>query len=133
MPRSGAGSGRIPTEPNAPYYAPRASVRSPERNGRPASTTRYLRGRFAGTVVTAQGYDHERAAAVPARGDADLVAFARLFISNPDLPLRLAIGAPLAAPDRSTFYGGDERGYVDYPGVSASRTERCHQCAGRAA
>ena len=49
--------------------------------------------------------------------DADLVAFARLFLANPDLPQRLALNAPLNEADASTFYGGDERGYTDYPAL----------------
>ncbi len=51
---------------------------------------------------------------------ADLVAFGRLFIANPDLPRRLRKGAPLNAPDRSTFYGGNEKGYTDYPALAAT-------------
>jgi N-ethylmaleimide reductase len=46
---------------------------------------------------------------------ADLVAFGVPFLANPDLPERLRDNLPLNAPDASTFYGGDERGYLDYP------------------
>jgi N-ethylmaleimide reductase len=46
---------------------------------------------------------------------ADLVAFGRPFIANPDLSRRLREGAPLNVPDRTTFYGGDAKGYTDYP------------------
>ncbi|MET0453578.1 MAG: hypothetical protein ABW137_17225, partial [Mycobacterium sp.] len=45
---------------------------------------------------------------------ADLVAFGRLFTSNPDLPRRLQMGYPLTHYDRSTFWGGTEHGYTDY-------------------
>lgn len=48
-------------------------------------------------------------------GVADLVSFGSLFLANPDLPRRLAQGGPFNEPDRATFYGGDERGYTDYP------------------
>ncbi|MDT0461189.1 alkene reductase [Streptomyces sp. DSM 41527] len=48
-------------------------------------------------------------------GAADLLAFGALFLANPDLPRRLASGGPYNEPDRTTFYGGDERGYTDYP------------------
>ncbi len=48
-------------------------------------------------------------------GDADLVAYGRNFIANPDLPERLRQGAELNEPDSDSFYGGDERGYIDYP------------------
>jgi len=46
---------------------------------------------------------------------ADMIAFGRAFISNPDLVERLRIDAPLAEGDRATFYGGDAHGYTDYP------------------
>ena len=52
-----------------------------------------------------------------ASGRADLVAFGRLFIANPDLVERLRVNAPLNEPDRATFYGGDTRGYTDYPSL----------------
>jgi len=48
-----------------------------------------------------------------------IVAFGTLFLANPDLPERFAEGAPLNAPDRATFYGGDHRGYIDYPARAA--------------
>jgi N-ethylmaleimide reductase len=51
-------------------------------------------------------------------GGADLVAFGKLFIANPDLPRRLKEGAPLNTPDRATFYGGGEKGYTDYPALA---------------
>lgn len=48
-------------------------------------------------------------------GITDAVAFGALFVANPDLPQRLQQGGPFATPDPATFYGGDERGYTDYP------------------
>jgi N-ethylmaleimide reductase len=81
-------------------------------SGFPAS---YFRPIFHGTIITAGGYDRDSGNAVLAAGDADLVAYGRLFIANPDLPKRFALNAPLNKPDRSTFYGGDETGYTDYP------------------
>jgi N-ethylmaleimide reductase len=45
------------------------------------------------------------------------VAFGRLFIANPDLPERIRRGASLNRYDRTTFYGGDARGYTDYPAL----------------
>ncbi|QEY65794.1 hypothetical protein FXN65_14195 [Metapseudomonas lalkuanensis] len=55
--------------------------------------------------------------AIPAdaSGRADLIAFGRPFISNPDLPRLLREGLPLNAPDPASFFGGDHRGYTDYP------------------
>lgn len=85
--------------------------------GEVVSATRHLKSLFKGTVITAQGYDFETGNAAVARGDADLVAFGKLFIANPDLPSRFRLRAPLNEPDASTFYGGDERGYTDYPAL----------------
>ena len=70
---------------------------------------------YSGTLITAGGFDRDQGNAVIAEGKADLVAYGRLYISNPDLPERFAGDAPLNPYDRSSFYGGDERGYTDYP------------------
>ncbi|MGX7824661.1 alkene reductase [Actinokineospora sp. 24-640] len=48
-------------------------------------------------------------------GTADMLSFAAMFLANPDLPARLAAGGPFNQPDPATFYGGDHRGYTDYP------------------
>ncbi|MFD7136353.1 alkene reductase [Streptomyces sp. NPDC059894] len=48
-------------------------------------------------------------------GTADLIAYGALFLANPDLPARLAAGGPFNTPDRATSFGGDHRGYTDYP------------------
>ncbi|MFZ2300548.1 MAG: alkene reductase [Gallionella sp.] len=77
-----------------------------------------LRAAFAGTYIANSGYDKARANAVLADGQADLVAFGVPFLANPDLPERFAKDAPLNAPDASTFYGGNEKGYTDYPFMS---------------
>lgn len=86
-------------------------------NGETVSATKHLGSLFGGTIITAQGYDYETGNAVIQRGDADLVAFGKLFIANPDLPLRFRTGAPLNEPDEPSFYGGDEHGYIDYPAL----------------
>jgi N-ethylmaleimide reductase len=70
---------------------------------------------FDGKLVLNGGYDAARAEADLAAGRADLIAFGSSFLANPDLPERLRSGAALNAPDPSTFYGGDARGYTDYP------------------
>jgi N-ethylmaleimide reductase len=57
-------------------------------------------------------------------GATDLISFGQLFIANPDLVDRLATGAQLALPDLSKAYGGDERGYTDYPTLAESEPER---------
>jgi N-ethylmaleimide reductase len=74
-----------------------------------------LRGRFRGAYIANNGYDLASAADVVASGHADLVAFGKAFLANPDLVARLRAGAPLNAPDKATFYGGGEKGYTDYP------------------
>ncbi|MFV0623491.1 alkene reductase [Sphingomonas sp. ac-8] len=76
-----------------------------------------LRSRYDGIYIGNGGYNAERAAAAITGGDADAVSFGRPFIANPDLPERFRIGAPLAEPDQDTFYGGDAKGYSDYPAL----------------
>ncbi|MDF1502692.1 alkene reductase [Roseisolibacter sp. H3M3-2] len=80
-----------------------------------APFTDAMRAAFGGTLIVNGGYDRASADAVLGAGRADLVSFGAPFVANPDLVDRLRDGAPLAAPDPSTFYGGDARGYVDYP------------------
>lgn len=67
------------------------------------------------------GYDLALAQQAIQTGQADLIAFGRSFISNPDLVERLRTDAPLTPPDTSTFYGGEEHGYIDYPFLNSSR------------
>lgn len=80
----------------------------------PAVASKSLRGIFKGPILAAGGFSRDTAEEILAAGDADLVAFGRLFISNPDLPERLRSGAPLNDYDRNTFYGGRGEGYIDY-------------------
>jgi N-ethylmaleimide reductase len=77
--------------------------------------TPVLRAVFRGPVIANGGYGAETGSAAIAGRQADLVSFGTAFLANPDLPERLRAGAPLNEPDRATFYGGDERGYTDYP------------------
>ncbi|MBN3566218.1 alkene reductase [Burkholderia cenocepacia] len=76
---------------------------------------RMLRTHFRGPIIVAGGFDGDSAEAILQTGDADLVAFGRHFIANPDLPERLRRKLPLNAYDRSTFFGGTHVGYTDYP------------------
>ncbi len=69
-----------------------------------------LRNRFKGTYIANNGYTLDLANKVLAADDADLIAFGKLFISNPDLVERLKRGAPLNDFDKATFYGGDAKG-----------------------
>jgi len=68
-----------------------------------------------GAWMVNNGYDRAMASDAVETGTADLVAFGKLFIANPDLVRRFRENAPLNAPDPTTFYGGTERGYTDYP------------------
>jgi N-ethylmaleimide reductase len=68
-------------------------------------------------VILSGGYDRERAEADLASGAADLVAFGRPFIANPDLVQRLQTAAPLAEADQATFYSPGPSGYTDYPAM----------------
>lgn len=70
---------------------------------------------FSGPLISAAAYTPESGAAAIEQGQADAIAFGRLFIANPDLVARIERGAALNAPDRSTFYGGGAHGYTDYP------------------
>ena len=74
---------------------------------------------YAGVYIANGGYDLGRAKIAIETGYADLVSFGVPFLANPDLVERLRANAPLNAPDRSTFYGGDARGYTDYPTLGA--------------
>ena len=74
-----------------------------------------LRAAYRGTYIANGGYDRYRALNAIATGAADLVSFGAPYVANPDLAERFALDAPLNKPDPATFYGGDERGYIDYP------------------
>jgi N-ethylmaleimide reductase len=79
-----------------------------------------LRRRFTRTYLANNGYDLQLANARLAEGKADLFAFGRAFISNPDLVERLKAGAPLAALNPASLYGGGAQGYTDYPTLADS-------------
>ncbi|MBW4521848.1 MAG: alkene reductase [Scytolyngbya sp. HA4215-MV1] len=100
---------------------PRADEVPPEGD-RAVLTSHFFRNYFKSTIISAGGHDRESGNAVIAAGDADLVAYGRWYISNPDLAERFALKAELNAYDRSTFYGGNEKGYTDYPALQLSKT-----------
>jgi N-ethylmaleimide reductase len=77
-----------------------------------------IRQFFKGRIIAAGGFNADSAEGIIAKGDADLVAFGRHFIANPDLPRRIRLKASLNPHDRATFYGGDRRGYTDYPALA---------------
>lgn len=76
---------------------------------------RRLRSAWKGIYVANGGYDAERGERAVSDGSTDAVAYGRLFLANPDLPTRLNHRGPLNEPDTGSFYGGSERGYIDYP------------------
>ncbi|MEU4626742.1 alkene reductase [Actinoplanes sp. NPDC023801] len=85
--------------------------------------TRSLRERWPATFIvnppTYPAPTGPEALALIEDGTADLVSFGALFLANPDLPARLAAGGPFNTPDPASFYGGDEKGYTDYPALDA--------------
>ncbi|GAB2225368.1 hypothetical protein Droror1_Dr00006160 [Drosera rotundifolia] len=75
-----------------------------------------MRKAFNGTFIAAGGFDREDGIKAVEEGRADLVAYGRFFLANPDLPRRFELDAPLNKYDRSTFYTDDPVvGYTDYP------------------
>lgn len=84
------------------------------REGQPSAAETF-RPLWPNVLIDAGGFDRVGALQAVEQGRADAVAFGRYFISNPDLPRRLQIGAPLTPYHRPTFYGGGAEGYTDYP------------------
>jgi 2,4-dienoyl-CoA reductase-like NADH-dependent reductase (Old Yellow Enzyme family) len=78
-----------------------------------------LKRAFGGVYITNDGFTAGTAQAALDAGEADAVAWGKLFIANPDLPRRIQLDAPLNPPVPATFYGGDLQGYTDYPALSA--------------
>ena len=82
-----------------------------------ALRSRYQQGNPQGAWIVNNGYTRTMALDAVASGAADMVAFGKPFIANPDLVHRLRIDAPLALPNRDTLYGGNATGYTDYPAL----------------
>ena len=80
----------------------------------------FMRERFSGLLMAAGDLTAALAQAVLDKNSADLFVFGRAYISNPDLPERFRTGAALAQPDQMTFYGGDAKGYTDYPPLASA-------------
>jgi N-ethylmaleimide reductase len=74
-----------------------------------------MRAAFDGAFMLNGGYDAQTGAAALKAGEADMIAYGRAFLANPDLVERLRRGAPLNKPDVGTFYTGGAKGYTDYP------------------
>ena len=81
----------------------------------PDSLGATLKKEFGGHYIANEGFNLDTAESILRRGDADAVAFGKLFIANPDLPLRFAKGAALNTPNPATFYADGSAGYTDYP------------------
>jgi N-ethylmaleimide reductase len=84
----------------------------------PASIKDMFRRTFKRTLILSGGYDTARAESDLAAGKCDLIAFGKPFLANPDLVARWQAGAPLNAPDASTFYTPGPKGYTDYPALA---------------
>ena len=84
------------------------------------SAARLFRPAWRGVLIAAGNFRGDSAAAMVAAGEADAIAFGRLYISNPDLPRRIREGAALTPYDRATFYSRGPAGYTDYPLLDGS-------------
>ncbi|MDF2231763.1 alkene reductase [Albimonas sp. CAU 1670] len=94
---------------------PRTLPGGRHREGEAANAAPRLRPLFDGPYIAAGGFGRDGAEEILAQGHADMVAFGRWFISNPDLPRRFAEDLPLNPYDRKTFYTPGPGGYTDYP------------------
>jgi N-ethylmaleimide reductase len=92
------------------------------------SMVELIRSKFKGTLIVAGGFQAGTAAQWLREGKADLIAFGRKFIANPDLPERLRVGAAFNNDDPTTYYGGGEKGYTDYPSLAQDRGEQPKAC-----
>ena len=112
---------------------PRIKGNSLIEEGQPPVASQRMRKIFKGKIMAAGGFEPDTAEAIIEKGDADLVAFGRHFLANPDLPERIRLSLPLNNYDRTTFYTFDSNGYTDYPfyGQPASTSLRARQPSAR--
>jgi N-ethylmaleimide reductase len=99
-----------------------------EPDSRALSMVELIRKKYKGTLIMAGGFQADTAARWLREGKADLIAFGRSFIANPDLPERLRLGGPFNINDPTTYYGGGEKGYTDYPSLAQDRGEQPKAC-----
>jgi N-ethylmaleimide reductase len=92
------------------------------------SMIKLIRKQFKGTLIVAGGFQADAAARWLRESQADLIAFGRKFIANPDLPERLRVGASFNNDDPTTYYGGGEKGYTDYPSLAQDHGEQPKAC-----
>ncbi|MGO4326636.1 MULTISPECIES: alkene reductase [unclassified Cupriavidus] len=100
---------------------PRIAGGEAPEEGKPPVAAAQIRALFKGPIIAAGGFERHDAQEIVERGHADLVAFGRHFSANPDLPDRLRQDLPLNPYDRDTFWGGDQRGYNDFPTYPEAR------------
>lgn len=103
------------------YLHIKESTQDDVRNGGEMISSEIFRPLFQGAIMVNGGYDLAKANAVIQGGTADMVSFGSIFLANPDLPRRLEMGAALNKPDPTTFYGGTEKGYTDYPTLAEAK------------
>lgn len=84
----------------------------------PQHTLDAIRSYFEGTLIFCNGFTPETAEQYLAEGKSDLIAFARTFLANPDLDVRIELESELNQPNPSTFYTPGSYGYIDYPTLS---------------
>jgi N-ethylmaleimide reductase len=101
---------------------------TPEGDPRGGMIMNMIREKYRGTLIVAGNFDHETAEAWLEQGRADLIAFGRKFLANPDLPERFRRGAALNADDPDTYYGGGAKGYTDYPSLAQANGEAPKVC-----
>jgi N-ethylmaleimide reductase len=97
-------------------------------NGKPSIPHQYIqdvRKRFHNLLILVGGYTAASAESMLQGGLADLIAFGRPFIANPDLVERFRHNAPLAEADSDTFYQGGDKGYIDYPAIYSTPGPCC--------
>lgn len=84
--------------------------------------TDILRKEYSGTFIlnpATDGFTSADDLTLIEDGTADMLSFGALFVANPDLPARLRAGGPYNTPDETTYYGGGDEGYIDYPYLSS--------------
>lgn len=96
-----------------------------KRPGIPETFVQHVRSHFHGLLIRAGNFTADTAAAAITAGTADLIAFGRPFISNPDLVERFRHQTPLTPPNIDTFYQGGDIGYIDYPAVHTTTKTPC--------
>ena len=99
-----------------------------EPNSRALAILDLMRAKYRGTLMLAGGFDRDRSEAWLQEGSADIIAFGRKFLANPDLPRRLRDRTSLNADDTSTYYGGGAKGYTDYPTLEQESGEAPKPC-----